>query len=281
MSDTVHQFTMGEFTGTILREGFFRMGPTSTFFEGASPDELEFVFDRYGLQAEGVDLSVTCLLLERGNQRILIDCGAGQRGYRKGLGRLPQSLNEIGLQLTDITHVILTHVHFDHSVGIVTLDDKPTFPNARYFMPRGSWQLWAEDIFKGNPDAENDKYAVATRKALHIIQPQLELFDPELELQGVYIIATPGHTQHHISLHIVSDDNHLIVTSDAIVHPVHIEHLTWHLAWDVDAKQRTQSTKKLLHLAEKHNALMYCCHFDFPCLGHVAHQDGNWKWEAV
>jgi phosphoribosyl 1,2-cyclic phosphodiesterase len=56
------------------------------------------------------------LVVESGNTRLLLDCGFGPRELQKRLARL-------GLAAADITAILVTHEHSDHSAGV--------FKNAR------------------------------------------------------------------------------------------------------------------------------------------------------
>ena len=94
------------------------------------------------------------LLIEDGNQLVLVDTGMGDKQDAKfrshfhphGPATLAGSLRQLGYATTDITDVFLTHLHFDHVGGAVTRapDDKLvlTFPNATYWSTQAHWD-WA------------------------------------------------------------------------------------------------------------------------------------------
>ena len=54
------------------------------------------------------------------------------------------ALGEAGLTPDDINHVVLSHLHFDHSGGCTRLDRSgaavTTFPNATYYVQRANWE---------------------------------------------------------------------------------------------------------------------------------------------
>jgi glyoxylase-like metal-dependent hydrolase (beta-lactamase superfamily II) len=102
-------------------------------------------------------LSFTCrlLLVEEGDKRILIDTGIGDKQSEKfrehlylfGDNTLEKSLNNAGFAPTDITDVLLTHLHYDHCGGGVRKNSEGngfvlTFPNARYWCSQRQWD-WA------------------------------------------------------------------------------------------------------------------------------------------
>lgn len=97
--------------------------------------------------------AMRCLLIEDGNQLILVDTGIGYKQdakflshyYLHGEDTLEKSLAKHGFHKDDITDVILTHLHFDHCGGsIERVNDKliPAFKNATYWSNEHHWQ-WA------------------------------------------------------------------------------------------------------------------------------------------
>lgn len=102
--------------------------------------------------------SMRCLLVETGNQLMLIDNGLGDKQDAKFFGHyylhgddsLHKSLHAAGFSPDDITDMFLTHLHFDHCGGGVKYEgDKLalTFKNARYWSNPDHWE-WA---VKPNP----------------------------------------------------------------------------------------------------------------------------------
>ncbi len=89
--------------------------------------------------------SMRCLLIDDGQRVILFDTGMGDKQDEKfashfephGDETLVTSIQGAGYQLSDITDVFLTHLHFDHCGGAVMRDMSgnliPTFPNATYW----------------------------------------------------------------------------------------------------------------------------------------------------
>lgn len=100
--------------------------------------------------------SMRCLLIEDGDQLILIDNGIGNKQdakffshfYLHGEGSLDGSLEKAGFHRNDITDMFLTHLHFDHCGGGVDYvgENKEQlelhFPNAKYWSNQEHW-VWA------------------------------------------------------------------------------------------------------------------------------------------
>lgn len=93
------------------------------------------------------------LLIEDGNQLILIDNGIGNKQDEKFLSHyhlhgdpsLVSSIHKAGFSENDITDQFLTHLHFDHcGGGVRNVNGKPelTFSNAKYWSNKDHWE-WA------------------------------------------------------------------------------------------------------------------------------------------
>ena len=97
--------------------------------------------------------AMRCLLVQDGKRLILIDTGIGTKQSDKffnhyflhGEDTLESSLNKHGFSSTDITDVLLTHLHFDHAGGAVKWNNsrtayEPAFQNAVYWSNQLHWQ---------------------------------------------------------------------------------------------------------------------------------------------
>ena len=96
--------------------------------------------------------AMRCLLIETDNRLVLIDTGIGNKQSDKfyshyslnGDYSLTKSLNDAGFKASDITDVLLTHLHFDHCGGAVVrnLDETLSlaFPNATYHLTESHWK---------------------------------------------------------------------------------------------------------------------------------------------
>lgn len=271
-----YQFALGNFNCTVINDGNLRMGPTSIFFTGATKAELNTVLAEHNLSPDALNIPCSCLLVDTGEHRILVDCGSGGEsgGLDGDLGHLFAGLNSIGLTSNDITHVILTHGHFDHIAACADDNGTPIFANARYIMARDEWDYWVTESQQQGKD-------VFHRKLLGI-KEQLQLIEPDAEiLDGVRILDTPGHTYHHICVEFASADETLLCTIDTMDHPLQGKHPTWGANWDVDSAKSIASRKKMLQRAVDKKALVHGFHFPFPGLGHFTNDGDNWQWQAI
>lgn len=99
--------------------------------------------------------ALRCLLIEDSNRLILVDNGNGTKQDAKfwshyhlhGDDTLEKSLAKYGFTKDDITDVFLTHLHFDHCGGSITIENGklvPNFRNATFWSNEEHWK-WATE----------------------------------------------------------------------------------------------------------------------------------------
>lgn len=99
-----------------------------------------------------ISLAMRCLLIEDGDRLLLIDNGMGNKQDEKFFGfydlhgnhTLEKSMNAAGFALSDVTDMVLTHLHFDHCGGSIRWNAdrtkyETTFANATYWIGEEHW----------------------------------------------------------------------------------------------------------------------------------------------
>lgn len=99
--------------------------------------------------------AMRCLLIEDGDTLTLIDNGIGNKQdekffshyYLEGETDISSALQNAGFHPDDVTDMFLTHLHFDHCGGGVSMANgktELTFRNARYWSNADHWK-WATE----------------------------------------------------------------------------------------------------------------------------------------
>ncbi len=214
-----------------------------------------------------VNLSSRCLLLEKGERKILIDTGLGNKqsdkyyGYfhlfdRKGI---ELALQEVGTKREEITDVIFTHLHFDHAGGASVWDaDRkntvPVFPNAHYYCSKAQWDT-ANDP---NP-REAASYHPENYTSLYD-QGRLELIhEEELFCEGLYLEIKHGHTRGQIIPVIEYKGKKIVFMADFISSVMNIP-LPYVPSFDVDPVKSMEEKKEFLQRALDHDYILFFEH---------------------
>ncbi len=274
MEDT-HHFQLGGFRCLAVNDGGLS-GRASALFTNAPEDALQAALTRHELTADALPSPWTCLLMDTGSQRVLIDTGENNAGNLGG-GRLVPRLRAAGISPESVDVVFLTHGHGDHIGGNVDAQGRATFPNARYVMGRTEWEYWTAEA---NLATMSTWAARLVRRCLLPLAGRVTLVEPGSEIApGIRAVDAPGHTVGHLAVEIVSGSERLLHVADAFLHPIHLEHPDWMAAYDADAAQTVETRRALCRRAVASDALVLAFHFDpFPGLGRIVADGAAWRW---
>jgi glyoxylase-like metal-dependent hydrolase (beta-lactamase superfamily II) len=283
MVNEIYRFEIGTFECIAISDGTFAY-PDYSFFVNASRERLEQVLRQHNMEPGEIIAPWTCLWINTGEHRVLVDTGGGA-GLLPSVGKLLSNLQAQKIRAVDIDTVILTHGHPDHIGGNTDAEGKAAFPNARYVMWKDEWEFWTStpDLtgLKVGEDLKQLMLAVA-RKNLPSIESQLYLVDRETEiLPGLRAIPAPGHTPGHMALAIASAGQQLFYISDAVLYPIHLEQPGWYPAFDFAPEQAMTTRRRLLDWVAAEKALVIACHFPFPGLGQVTQKGEGFLWEEI
>jgi len=244
---------LGSLDLQVVSDGGFRLDGGAMF--GVVPRAL---WERHNPADElhRIQMATNCLLVRSGDEIALIDSGIGDKhgdkflqifGLEPGARRLPESLRAAGLELEQIDHVVLTHLHFDHcgwNTREVEGELVPTFPNARYWLNRG------EVEHARNPN-ERDRASYLPANWEPLFEAGVvELFDDAAEpVPGMQVVRAPGHNRDMcVVLLDGGSDERGIYLADLVPTTAHLPY-PWLMAYDLYPLQTLENKKKWLPLA--------------------------------
>jgi glyoxylase-like metal-dependent hydrolase (beta-lactamase superfamily II) len=177
-----------------------------------------------------IEMCTRALLLDNGKRKILTDTGIGYKLSDKinkiydvdySEYTLEKSLASLNLKREDITDVILTHLHFDHTGGSTYYDEeqrlKLSFPNAVYHVQKKQyeWALNPTDRDKASFFPENYK-PLEDNKVLKFTEGETK-FD-----EIITLLPVNGHTSNMQMIKVSDGNNTLLYTADLIPTAGHI-----------------------------------------------------------
>lgn len=191
---------------------------------------------------------------------VLVDTGIGHFGrppYDVG-SAIDEELRVAGVSANDVEHVVLTHLHADHSGGACRGDGSPRFPNARYHAHPDDWSFFGEHR---TPDDFTGRFAMATLGELGMLD--LEASDHEV-LRGVGLRHAPGHTPGHRVVQLEDGNDTLLLTGDLLHTPPQVAHPTWASNHDEDPALASDQRARWMEAARLKGWMVGVSHFGRP-----------------
>ena len=207
-----------------------------------------------------ISLVTRNLLLVSDSRKILIDTGMGDKWNDKAKEiyeidfsqfTLEGSLKELRIKPAEITDVLLTHLHFDHTGGSTKEENNklvPAFPNAKYHVSKKNyeWGMKATDRDKGSYLKENFQ-PLLEHGVLHLFDEKENLFDDEIEL-----VEVNGHTIGQQLFKIFDTANTLLYSGDLFPTSSHIP-FPYIMGYDLQPLITLSEKKRLLPTAVDEN----------------------------
>lgn len=276
----LHTFKHGAFEVTIVSDGHLVL-PTSFLAPDATPEQRAALLTAAGQTGETYQSPTNITLIRSGSDLILIDMGSGDR-FMPTAGKLWDNLKAAGIDKSAITKVIFTHGHPDHLWGAVDELDDLVLPNATFHVGEAEWNFWqGDDATRGLP-AERAGFVTGARRNYAAIKERVKTFKTGDEVaSGIQAIATPGHTQGHVSIALTGGSG-LIVGGDVLTHPlISFAHPQWRPIADHVPEQAVETRKKLLDRLATDRSTLVGFHLPYPGVGKVERKDGAYRFVAA
>jgi glyoxylase-like metal-dependent hydrolase (beta-lactamase superfamily II) len=223
---------IGRYSIQMVLFGSFRLDGGCMF--GSVPKNL-WTKSIQGDAENCIPLACRSLLLDDGTRKILIDVGPGNTWSDKlkkiyGISLTPKE--KLGFQPSEITDVILTHLHFDHAAGVSYQHADGTmaltYPQARIHLQTANWE-------RAQNPSPKDKASYLPTTVEPLKQAQLELCDGTVEiLPEIVVHRVDGHTPGQQWIEIGSGDERIFFPTDLIPTSHHVP-LAYHMGYDVCA----------------------------------------------
>ncbi len=268
-----------------------------SFFPENARDEIESYGDYIDQDCKVKEpINVGSFLISSPGRKILVDAGLGPDPVESAggaFGDLTGDMRRHGVQPEEIDTVVITHMHFDHIGWLaVSRDGKvsPTFPNAKYIMPKADYELLLHPEQVVSPPPPNhfspaavEIYAGGAYMGRNISQVQnLELVTGEVNVSDeVKTMPTPGHTPGHQSLLISSGGERAFVLGDVAHIPLQVHVPEWIVVADVQPELGSKTRKEILEWLETEGLIVAAGHFPSPGFGRVVKGERRRYWQPL
>jgi glyoxylase-like metal-dependent hydrolase (beta-lactamase superfamily II) len=250
--------------GQLLNDNFLTVGPT-------------------------LSQPLNCLVIKTPQGNVLVDAGTGGKAGVADGGRLLSNLAAIGMKPSDISHVIISHLHPDHIGGLfeggaATFSNQRVFKNAEHVITKREWDTIDNPSpgAKIRPAAIQPFFETVLKSAKASLTGKIKFVEAgDQILPGIEIISTPGHTAGHIAVKITSGNQQLIHLVDSVTHHVLGFAPDLRLLFDEDASLAATTRAKILDQVATDRTLVMGYHFPWPGLAYIRKSSTGYEWRPT
>ena len=214
---------------------------------------------------------------------IMVDTGMGpgphpDRGNRTG--DLVNQLKSRGVETVDVDVVAHTHLHGDHvgwNVDYSGSQPAPTFPKARYLVPRLDWEHFTKpDVIGSAPQVTNSVMPLEEMGVMDLVDSEYDITDE------VKTLSAPGHTPGHMVIVITSQGEKAMVVGDLLHSKAQVARPDWTAGVDTDKEASRSNRERILDDAEAEGFVIAAGHFHpDDHIGKVVRLDGRRYWQVL
>ena len=182
----------GQYDVILLPDGVFE-APADVLIHTDGNIARQGAIEALGKPTLQVD--VNCFALRGADGIILVDAGTGTSWGPK-YGHARSALREAGITPDQIQHILLTHIHGDHALGLFD-GDAPYFPNAEVFVPERDLAFFTDPVAReATPEARRGGFNIA-EQLQRIYGSRVRRVPEGPVFAGIEARLLPGHTPGH------------------------------------------------------------------------------------
>ncbi len=251
-----------------LGEGSYSVDATKKFIP-FNPET-----DNFRDRPASLFIHVNPFLVQTATDLILLDTGLGYKDTRNELF-LHQHIRNAGFEPEDVSLVLMSHLHYDHSGGLVVEHNgklQPSFPQAEHVIQKGEW----EKAISGKSSSYHKEIFDALLDSVN-----LKFVEDSGELKtGIRFELSGAHTPFHQVFWIESNGEKCFFGGDELPEPEQL--LRKFIAkYDFDGRRAMQLREEYGKKAAEEGWTCLFYHAKSLCIGIVTYQDDHFRVEPA
>jgi len=276
-----YQFTVGDVRITALSDGTVPANLHQLLLRTTPAHTDALLTEDY--LTNPVEVSINEWVFALGDRVVLVDAGAG-RLFGPGYGgKLVDSLSASGFKPSDVTDVLITHIHTDHSGGLMR-DDQRVFQNATIHVGKPD-----VTFFLNRSNAAKAHYGIKYfDEAIRTVKPYLDAgrvnaFDRTTTiLPNLVASLHPGHTPGSAFFTLTSRNETMQFVGDIVhVAAVQFPDPSVAIVYDVDPAAAVAVRRQTFPQFVHDRTLIAVPHMPFPGVGHVRTAGTGFEWVPI
>ena len=272
---TAHRRQIGDITVTALSDGVLA-APLDVVL-GVERTEIERLAGRK--PGELLPIAVNAFLLERAGRWALVDTGSGN-SMGPTLGKLPQNLRALGVAPERIETIFLTHLHPDHSNGLVDDAGNAIYPNAQVILHETEAAFWLDRDEASGATERIRRNIAKTAITMAPYRERMRTVRDGEAVPGISALLLAGHTPGHTGWLVRSGKDGLLIWGD-LVHlaAIQIARPDTGLVYDVDPQAACATRRRMFDRVAADKLAVAGAHLDLPGFGTIVRKGAGFAFE--
>jgi len=278
-----YRYKVGDFEVTVVTDGRNHFKLPDSFVMNVKREQVNEALAAAYMEKDMMTIPYSPIVVNTGAKLVVIDTGTGEANFERSKGAGGQfhgNLKAAGVDRNAVDLVIISHFHADHINGLITPDNKPSFPNAEIMVPAAEWKYFMDDgEMSRAPKGRMEAVFKGVRTVFDALGRKVTPYEPGKELTaGIASVATNGHTPGHNSHIVSSGSSKVYVQADVTNHPaLFVRNPGWHAFFDQDAKMAEETRRKVYDMLVAEKMLVQGFHYPFPALAYVEKSGSGYR----
>ena len=274
---------IGDALVTTVNDGFLDI--PMDILRGAGRGDMEALMDD-AFQPRAPRLTVNAFVIQTDRNTILVDSGGGSTTVYS-MGSLLMNLDAAGLGPKDIDTVLLTHIHPDHSSGLMGPDGSAIFSHAEIVVHEDDIAFWSDPNLRDGRSPAATPYLGSAAMVLSAYREQFRPRRGGEVAPGVTLLPLPGHTPGHSGYQLDSAGETLIIWGDTVHVPeIQIPRPQVTSEFDISEPLAEENRRKIFDYVAKERFLVTGGHLHLPGFAHLVRGEDGFRlvpepWRVV
>ncbi len=277
----IYRTKVRKFDVIAVSDGTVGLGLTKELIPNARPGEVERLLARH-FEKSPIDASINTFLIKYEDKLILIDAGASELVGPDGWQTAAVPPRGRG-QPENITDVFVTHIHPDHTGGLMNGNTK-VFPSATIHINKREVDYWFNKSIAATAlEPQKTFFAQVDPKVKpYMDSGQLKTFEGATEFfPGFRSEPAYGHTAG-LTVYILEDGGEKVMFwGDVVNIALQVGDPDISLRFDSDVAAAAATRRRLLEDAARKGYVVAPDHLPFPGLGHIRKDGQAYTWVPV
>ena len=279
----VYRRRIGDAMVTTINDGYLDM--TFEILRGGTVAEMQALL-RDVFHEGPPRITVNAFVIQTGGRTVLVDTGGGTATVFS-MGLLQENLRVAGFAASEIDTVLLTHIHPDHSNGLLGSSGEVLFPRAEIVVHEDDIAFWSNPGLRDGHLPAATPYLDSAAAMLTAYRDHLRPGRQGLVAPGITLLPLPGHTPGHSGYRLDSAGETLMIWGDTVHIPeIQVPRPGVTSEFDIDEAKAAESRRRIFDHVAKERLLVTGGHLHIPGFARLAESAGQYRlihepWKIV